>query len=582
MNTSASYSTVPYKKLLGISAARGIAIGKAYIYHKEAPVVRRKRIAQQAIEIEVERFLNTLHLVGEEIHRTRRLVEQEHSPDLAQIFVAQLAMVEDVEVKKQTVQWIRERRYSAERAFSLTLQQTKRMFAGIDNEYLRGRLSDVLDIEHQILVRLAGGELKGLNSLRSSTIIIARDLLPSEAVHLDQRMVKGVVTDMGGATSHTSIIARSMGLPAVVGSINGSKEINSGDRLIIDGGEGVVHIRPNAELLRFYRNVQRRQRQRVRDLNERRELPAVTQDGKPISLMANIDLPAEVQTAVDNGARGVGMYRTEFLHLGYRLPSEEEQLATYSQIVAALAPQPVVIRTIDVGGDKLALGINEVPEANPFLGWRGVRVCLDLPDLFKTQLRALLRTGKLGPVQILVPMISTIEEVRRTRVLIKEVEVELKAENKLFQADIKLGVMVEVPAAVLMAEQLAREIDFFSLGTNDLVQYTLAVDRGNVKVAGLYDSFHPAVLQLIHLVAECGQRHGLPVSICGEMAGDPLATPLLLGLGLEILSLSPGLIPEVKEVVRSTSLIQARSLADRCLVASTGKEVREHLEAFMK
>jgi phosphotransferase system enzyme I (PtsI) len=569
---------VPYKKLLGISAARGIAIGKAYIYHKEVPVLRRNRVPQHGVEAEVERFLNTLHLVGEEIHRTRRLVEQEHSSDLAQIFSAQLAMVEDVEVQKQTLQWIRERRYSAEHAFSLTLQQTKRVFAGVDNEYLRGRLSDVLDIEYQILVRLVGGELKALHSLRSSTIIVARDLLPSEVIHLDQRMVKGVVTDMGGATSHTSIIARSMGLPAVVGAVSGSKEINSGDRLIVDGNDGVIHIRPNAELLGFYRNVQRRQRQRVRDLHTRRDLPAVTLDGKQITLMANIDLPAEVQIAIDNGAVGVGMYRTEFLHLGYQLPDEEAQLAIYSQIVKALAPNPVVIRTIDVGGDKLAQAVKGGTEANPFLGWRGVRVCLDLPDLFKTQLRALLRSGTLGQVQILVPMISTIEEVQRTRALVEEVKIELKAESKPFQEEVKLGMMVEVPATVLMLDHFAKEVDFFSLGTNDLVQYALAVDRANAKVADLYDPFHPAVLQLIRMVAECGQRNDLPVSICGEMAGDPLATLLLLGLGLEVLSLSPGLIPEVKEVVHSVRLSEARCLAERCLAASTGKEVRRHLE----
>ncbi len=566
-----------YTRLRGIPASPGIAIGRAFIYRKEMPRISTRRIPASRVEAEVERFLNSLHQAGEEIRRIQHLVEVEQGSDMAQIFEAQRAMLEDVEVKKQTLNLIRERHLSAEQAFSKTLGKMKRMFEDIENEYLRARLSDVVDIEHQVLVRMAGGELKALHALRANTVVVLHDLLPSEVVQLGQRPVNGIVTDVGGATSHTSIIARSMGLPTIVGAGNSSKEIKSGDLVIVDGNEGIVHARPSPEVLRFYRTQRRRQLQRERHLSTRRELPAVTLDHQDIVLMANVDVPNELQLAIDNGARGVGMYRTEFLYMGYRLPNEKEQLACYAHIVEAAAPHPVVIRTIDLGGDKLAHVLNTAPEANPFLGWRGIRICLDTPDLFKTQLRALLRAGTRGEVQILLPMVSNINELRRARAILEEAKYELRAETSSFQENCKVGVMVEVPSVALMADQFAPETDFFSLGTNDLTQYTLAVDRGTARVANLYDPFHPAVLKLMKIVADTGKRHDIPVSICGEMAGDPLATILLLGLGIESLSISPGMIPEVKEVVRAVNLAEARKIAVHCLELDTGAKVREFL-----
>ncbi len=571
-----------HKRLVGIAAASGIAIGRAFIYHKEIPRIARRRIAPHQVDAEVERFLQTLHQAGEEIRRTQHLVEMEQGADLAQIFGAQLTMLEDVEVKEQTLTLIRQKYYTAEYAFSLTLKQMKKMFERVEVEYLRERLSDVMDIENQVLIRLAGGELQVLHALRANTVVVIHELLPSEAAQLGRRYVKGLVTDVGGVTSHTSIIARSMRLPTVVGTENGSREIASGDVVIVDGNRGIVYVRPSLELLRQYRNQLRRQVRRERGLQARRELSGTTQDGKEITLMANIELPAEIQSAVEHGARGVGMYRTEFLYLGYRLPSEEEQLRSYTQIVKALAPYPVVIRTIDLGGDKLSHILDVTPEANPFLGWRGIRICLDAPDLFKTQLRALLRAGLKGEVQLLLPMISSLDELRQARAILEEAKAELRAEGQGFQEDCKVGVMVEVPSVALMADQFANEVDFFSLGTNDLTQYTLAVDRGTTKVAGLYDPFHPAVLKLIKMVADTGQRHNIPVSICGEMAGDPLATLLLVGLELKSLSLSPGLIPEVKEIIRSISLAEAHQVAGHCLELETVAAVRSYLEDTMR
>ena len=564
------------EQLRGISASRGIGIGTAFVHHVEAPSVSTRRISSSRVEPEVQRFLNAVRAVGDEIRRTRRMVEMEHGPDLAQIFDAQLAMLEDSQVKNKTVTCIRETQCTAERALTMTMARLKDAFANIENEYLKARVADIMDVEHQVLSRLAGGELQGLDSVRSNTIVIARDLLPSEAILLGRRFVKGLVTDAGGATTHASIIARSLGLPAVVGTANGSRTINSGDLVVVDGDGGVVHVRPDEGTLRHYRAEVRRHLRRERDLLSRADLPAVTLDGVEIDLMANIDLPSEIQAAVDNGAKGVGMYRTEFLFLGYELPTEEQQLASYSRIVREMAPRTVVIRTLDLGGDKLLHAVDSSPESNPFLGWRGIRLCLDRPDIFKSQLRAILRAAEGGDVQILLPMISDIDQVRQVRRILCETAAELESAGQS-APDCKLGIMIEVPAAAIMADQFAPEVDFLSLGTNDLVQYTLAVDRGTAKVAGLYDQFHPAVLQLIKTVADSGCNNGIPVSICGEMAGDPVATPLLLGLGLTILSLSPGLIPEVKEVIRSIEMGPARQLARRCLGLRSGSEVRDAL-----
>lgn len=570
--------TRQYRKLAGVAAAPGVAIGRAFIRNEEVPEIPKRKISAHQVEGEVERFLNTLHQVGEEIRRTQHLVEVEHGAELALIFEAQLFMLDDPEIKKQTLALIREHQCAADRAFSVTLKQARKMFERVENEYLRMRLSDVMDIEQQVLIRLAGGELRALHALRANTVVVAHDLPPSEAVQLGQRRVKGLVTDGGGATSHASIIARSLGLPTVVGTEHASRQIASGDMVIVDGDQGVVHLHPTAQILRSYRGQVQRQVQRQRDLSARRSLPARTRDEHEIELLANIDVPEEVQLALDNGARGVGMYRTELLYLGYRLPSEEEQVEIYTRIVEALAPLPVVIRTVDLGGDKLSHVIESVPEANPFLGWRGIRICLDTPSLFKTQLRAVLRAGVKGEVQLLLPMVSSLGEVRRARAALDEVQEELRLAGVPFKESCKLGVMVEVPSVALQADIFAREVDFFSLGTNDLTQYTLAVDRGTAKVAGLYDPFHPAVLRLIALTVDSGRRQGIPVSICGELAGDPLAVPLLVGLGLESLSLSPGLIPEVKEVIRAISQSEARELAASCLELKTGTEVRQRLE----
>jgi phosphoenolpyruvate-protein phosphotransferase (PTS system enzyme I) len=567
-----------YVQLSGIPASAGIAIGRAFLHSKETPPIRRRRVRLDQVDAEVERFLSTLHQAGEEIRRTRRLVAGEHGEDLAQIFDAQLAMVNDVEMKDQTLRCIREQHWSAERAFKQTLEGIRRGFESIQDEYLRQRFNDLVDIEHQVLLRLVGGDIQALNSLRANTVLVAHDLLPSESVQLSGRRVKGIALDVGGATSHSAIIARSLGLPTVLGAGSCTSTVAPGDLVIVDGNEGMVHVRPSEAVLREYRTRVRRQRRRERDLSSRSGLPAITLDGHEIALLANTDAPSEVQSAIENGACGVGMHRTEFLFLGYQLPTEEQQLSVYSRIVQGMAPHPVTIRTIDLGGDKLTHVLDAPAESNPYLGWRGIRICLDTPELFKTQLRAILRAGVHGDVRILLPMVASLDELRAARRILAETQDELRARGMPFRADCPLGIMVEVPSVALMADQFAAEADFFSLGTNDLIQYTLAVDRGNSRVAPLYDPYHPAVMRLIEMVANSGHVHDIPVSICGEIGGDPLATVLLLGVGIRRLSMSPGLIPEVKEVIRSVSLTQAREIADHCRTLKTGADVRAFLE----
>jgi phosphotransferase system enzyme I (PtsI) len=571
-------ATSAHRVFDGICVSPGIGIGRAFAYDKQAPVITRQRVVQHLVGAEVERFRNILHQAGDEIRRIRRWVAGEQGEELAQIFDAQLAMLEDPSIIERTEALILEKHYSAERAYAQELERVKEAFGNIENEYLRARISDVADIENQVLMRLAGGEVKALDALRANTIVLAHDLLPSEMVRLQRRRIKGVVLDAGGAASHAAIIARSLQLPTVVGTGDCSRQVADGDLVVVDGNEGQVHLRPDALGERHYRTRRRRQLRRERDLERRRNLPAVTRDGQEIALMANVDVHTEVQMALDHGARGVGMYRTEFLYLNYRLPSEDEQFKVYSALVESLVPHPVVIRTMDLGGDKLSHVLEVPPEANPFLGWRGIRICLDTPDLFKTQLRALLRAGAHGEAQILLPMISNLDELRLIRVLLEETKDELRAAGRPFAEHCKLGIMVEVPSVALMADRFADEVDFFSLGTNDLTQYALAVDRGMSKVAWLYDPFHPAVLRLIKMVADSGRSTNTPVSICGEMAGDPLATTLLIGLGLDCLSLSPGLIPEVKEVIRAIHAEKAQQIANECLAMGTGAEVRQHLE----
>jgi len=565
--------------LKGISASPGIAIGKAFLYHKEDFWIEERTIAAHETEAEVQRFLWAVDEVISELQKTKRRMEKELGKEQAQIFEAHLAMLEDQMALDETATRIREELKNAEFAFFRTLRKIVKALRATEDAYLKERIEDVLDVQRRVVLKLVGKEHPSLIGLEAGSIVVARNLSPSDTARMHRKGLLGFVTDVGGQTSHTAIMARAMEAPAVVGTERAMEEIEPGDTLILDGMHGVVYVHPDEELLVEYRKRKQRWTEMEADLATLRTLPATTLDGKSVVVAANIEFPDEVNSASAHGAEGIGLYRTEFLYLmNSNLPTEEEQFEAYRSVVERIAPNPVVIRTLDLGGDKLADSLPMTPELNPFLGWRAIRVCLDREDLFRVQLRAILKASAQGKVRIMFPMISGIEELQRAKEVVEEVKDTLRKEGIAFDAHCPVGMMIEIPSAAVMADQLAEASDFFSIGTNDLVQYTLAVDRGNERIASLFDPLHPAVLRLIQGVIEAGHRKGIPVAMCGEMSGDPLATLVLLGMGLDEFSMSPIAIPEVKMILRGVRFGDAEEVAGEVMKLGTKAEIRAFLE----
>jgi phosphotransferase system enzyme I (PtsI) len=452
------------------------------------------------------------------------------------------------------------------------------VFADMKDRYLSERIKDIHDIEKRLLNALIGQRREDLAHLTTDVVVIAHDLLPSQTAALDRLHVRGFATDAGGRTSHTAIVARAMGIPAVVGLGDITSEVSGGDTVIIDGNRGVVIVNPDAEQLVEHRELERKQVKFETELATLSKLPARTQDGHDISLQANIEFPYEVNDAVDRGALGIGLYRTEFLYLASdHEPSEEEHYQSYADALQRLAGKPLVIRTLDLGADKQTQARSSNPERNPFLGDRSIRMCLHDIPMFKRQLRAIMRASVLGDVRIMFPMISTLMELRQAKMVLNDVMEELEDDNVPFRRDIPIGIMIEVPSAALMANHFAKEVNFFSIGTNDLIQYTLAVDRTNEKVAGQFCPAHPSVLALVRDVIRAGSRNSISVSVCGEMAGDPLYTLLLLGLGLNTFSMNGPDIPEVKKVIRSTTMENARKVARKVMSFDSERQVMHFL-----
>jgi phosphotransferase system enzyme I (PtsI) len=445
------------------------------------------------------------------------------------------------------------------------------------DRYLSERVKDIHDIERQLLQRLIGRGRLELAHLTGDVVVIARDMLPSQTASLDKKFVKGFATDAGGRTSHTAIVARAMGIPAVVGLGDITAEVSAGDTVIIDGNHGIVIINPDEQVLAENREAGKRYLEQETQLESLLELPAQTLDGHLISLMANIEFPTEVDDALRRGAEGIGLYRTEFLYLASdHEPSEEEHYGSYADALLRLKNRPLVIRTVDLGADKYTQDKASHPERNPFLGDRSIRMCLHDIPMFKRQLRAIMRASVLGDVRVMFPMITTLMELRQAKMLLNDVMEELEDEGVSYNRDIPVGMMIEVPSAALMAEKFAKEVNFFSIGTNDLIQYTLAVDRTNEKVAGLFCPGHPAVLGLIRDVVRKGSR-SIGVSMCGEMAGEPLYTLLLLGLGLTTFSMNAPDIPEIKKIIRSTTMEHARGVARRVMTFDNERQVVHYL-----
>jgi phosphotransferase system enzyme I (PtsI) len=533
---------------------------------------------------ELERLHTAMGAVSEDLRAVRDQVEENIGNDHAQIFDAHLMILEDkVALVGPAEALINEKFLNAEHAFWLTFQNFRKQLETIQDDLFRERsAADLLSVEKRVLAKLRNQENAGLADLPDNVVLVAHDLEPGDTALLDSDSVLGIVTEIGGATSHAAILARGLEIPTVVGIGALLKHLRPGDKVIVDGRRGRVIVDPDEATLAYYRNEIERFRERAAGFVHARDLPAETVDGVRVSLQANIELPAEVESARVYGAEGIGLYRTEYLYLSQgRLPDEETQFAAYTRLAERMAPRHLVIRTLDLGGDKLSHFLPMLPETNPFLGWRAIRLSLGRPDLFRVQLRAILRTSAQGNVKVMFPLVSGVAEFKAAKAVLREVQDDLRSEGIAFDEDCEVGVMIEVPSAALVADQLAKEADFFSIGTNDLIQYTLAVDRGNEQVAYLFDPFHPAVLRLIKQVIDVGHEHQIPVTVCGEMAGDPNASLLLVGLGVDGLSMAPRALAEVKQMIRQASFDSLQQVAEAALDMMGGEEVLAHMNGIL-
>jgi phosphoenolpyruvate-protein phosphotransferase (PTS system enzyme I) len=560
----------------GIPASPGIVIGPAYVLRWEMPRVPHVTVAEEDVEAEIRRFHDARRLAQDRIREIQHQTVERLGSVEAQIFEPQILMLEDAELVDGTVAYIRDNHLSAGRAFELRMLELQSDWSRSGHPMIMDRLNDLTDIQGRVIRRLLDlpDPDVDLTHLEDRVILVARDLTPTLTVQLDRDRILGIATDAGTRTSHSAILARSLGLPAVVSLGDLATQLVPGQELILDGRGGRVVIDPSDAEKSLYREREIRTREWEQELILLAHLDAVTPDHQQVLLRANIDLPGEAVAARSHGARGIGLYRTEFFVVGRSTPpEEEEQYRCYREVVDVFPEDAVYIRTFDLGGDKFPLFLHMPPEENPFLGWRAIRVCLDTPDLFRAQLRALLRATAHGDVRIMIPLVNDVAEVRQTRNLLEEEAVKLKREGIAFNRGFKLGVMIETPAAALTAAELARYADFFSIGTNDLVQYTLAVDRGNSRLAPRYNPFHPGVVRLLDQTARAGRDAGIEVSVCGELASNPLGVFMLLGLGITALSVAPSALPEVKKVVRSVRATEARAAMNRAKHAATADEV---------
>jgi phosphotransferase system enzyme I (PtsI) len=561
----------------GIGVSPGVAISSAIVLDADSLVIPRRRISAETIPAELDRFNQTLEDAVKDLAGQRDEFLANQRKEIAGILDFHIGVLRDKSMVDQITGEIRDKLSTAEYAVSSVMKKYAAVFSKMTDRLFAERVKDIQDIERQLLYRLTGQTRIDFTHLSSDVILIAHDMLPSQTASLDRQHVKGFATDAGGRTSHTAIVARAMGIPAVVGLTNISSEVSAGDLVIIDGNHGVVIINPDEQALKEHRQVEIHRLEVQTERAALHELPAQTLDGHLVSLMANIEFPVEVDDALRRGAEGIGLYRTEFLYLASdHEPSEEEHYGSYADALLRLKNRPLVIRTLDLGADKYTQSKAAYPERNPFLGDRSIRMCLHDIPMFKRQLRAIMRASVLGDVRIMFPMITTLIELRQAKMLLNDVMEELEDEGVSYNRDIPVGMMIEVPSAALMAEKFAREVNFFSIGTNDLIQYTLAVDRTNERVAGLFCPGHPAVLSLVRDVIRKGSR-SISVSMCGEMAGEPLYTLLLLGLGLTTFSMNAPDIPEVKKIIRSTTMEHARAVARRVMSFDSERQVMHYL-----
>ena len=561
-------------ELRGIGVSAGVVTGGVFRWNTEVELVAECDLDVSEVDGELRRFEEALDRTREQIHAIQQQVTDVIGVEGSQIFDAHILVVDDPVLTEEVRDRVRRELQNVECILNRVADRYVQAMEAVDDDYLRDRAGDIRDVTRRILRNLSGDAGQAPVHNASSSIVVAPDLLPSETASLHLQSFLGIVTDLGSRTSHAAIMAQAMEIPAVVGLHDVTSQVRPDDQLLIDGSQGIVIINPTPEQVEALLSRERQRREHQARLTDLRDKPAETRDAYSIQLSANIEQASEVDGLLKHGAQGVGLFRSEYLFLAAdTLPDEELQTQTYSAIAERLDPDPFVIRTLDLGGDKLAKMINTQAEINPFMGWRAIRFCLDHPVLFKTQLRAILRASVHRNVRIMYPMVSNAHEVVRTNRLLEETKNELAAEGIPFNPDIEVGVMIEVPSAALTAELLVPHVRFFSLGTNDLVQYTLAVDRVNERVAHLYEPTHPAILKLIKMSIDIGHRNGIWISVCGEMAGNPMLALLLLGLGVDELSVSPPAVPLVKHVIRNVRYGDVESLAEAALRSECGDEV---------
>ena len=568
--------------ITGIPASPGIVFGKALVLKEEKIVLDTQKISEEQVEAEVARFYAGREAAVEQLNSIHQRALKSLGEEKAAIFEGHLMILEDEELEEEIIDYLRSNKVNASVAASKIIDQQVEMLSEIDDEYLKERAGDIRDIGNRLIKNILGMHIVDLGDITEESILVAYDLTPSETAQLNLEKVLGFITDIGGRTSHTSIMARSLELPAIVGTNDVTTRVNTGDYLILDAVNNRVYVNPTQAEIDELKTLEAKLAEEKAELAKLKDLLAVTLDGHKVDVVANIGTIRDCEGAHRNGAEGVGLYRTEFLFMDRdQLPSEEEQFIAYKEVVEAMEGRLVVLRTMDIGGDKELPYLNLPKEMNPFLGWRAVRIALDRREILHAQLRAVLRASAFGKLAVMFPMIISVEEIRELKSVLETLKAELRAEGKAFDENIQVGVMVETPSAAVNAKFLAKEVDFFSIGTNDLTQYTLAVDRGNELISHLYNPMSPSVLGLIKQVIDASHAEGKWTGMCGELAGDERATLLLLGMGLDEFSMSAISVPRIKKLIRHVNYQEVKALADEALQKPTATEIEQLIQAFL-
>lgn len=567
----------------GILASPGIAFGKALLLKEDEIVINQGKISADQIDAEINRFLEARTKSAAQLEAIKEMAGRTFGEEKEAIFEGHIMLLEDEELEGDIRSFIKDNKASADKAIYEVIEQYAKMMAELDDPYLRERATDFRDIGTRLVKNVLGIAVVNLSTIDEEVILVAKDLTPSETAQINLKYVLGFVTDIGGRTSHTSIMARSLELPAIVGTNDITARVNNGEMLILDGINNQIIINPTAEQLAEAKKFQAQFQAEKDELAKLKDLPAITLDGHQVEVCANIGTVKDTEGAIRNGAEGVGLYRTEFLFMDRdALPTEEEQFKAYKEVAEAMPDQPIIVRTMDIGGDKELPYMNFPKEMNPFLGWRAVRIFFDREDIMHAQLKAILRASAFGKLRIMFPMIISVEEFRSLKATVEQLKAELRADGKAFDESIEVGIMIETPAAAVMAHHLAKEVDFFSIGTNDLTQYTLAVDRGNEMISAMYNPLSPSVLTLIKMVIDASHDNGKWTGMCGELAGDERATLLLLGMGLDEFSMSAISVPRIKKLIRNTNFEDVKAMADQALSYATAAEIEACVDNFIK